>query len=102
MEQSIYFSDKESLKTKIIELINRGLSFKVSDLKITILKTPNATIFYKTKNGEYRDKDISSEYDNIVKIAANIYETEEVKELLEAGCEILGIIKKYTYNTTVK
>ena len=102
MEQNIYFPDKENLKTKAIELIDKGLSFKISELKITILKTPNANIFYKTKNGEYQDKDIFSEHNDIAKIAANLYEIEEVKNLLENECEILGIIKKNTYNTTVK
>lgn len=102
MEKNIYFQDKESLKTKINELIDKNLTFKVSELKITILKIPNANVFYKDKNGEYKDKDITSEYNDITEIAKHLYEIEEVKNLITEECEILGILKKNTYNTTAK
>lgn len=102
MKYNIYSQNKESLKAKVNELIDRNISFEVSELKITILKIPNANVFYKDKNGKYKDKDIRSEYNDIVEIAKHLYEIEEVKDLIAEECEILGIIKKNTYNTTAK
>lgn len=102
MKYNIYFSDNESLIEKAKELIEGNVIFEVSTLKITILKRPNANIFYKTKEGSYKEMDIYSEYDNIKEIATHLYEIEEVQKLIQEECEILGILKKNTQNTTVK
>lgn len=102
MKYNLYFSDNESLIEKVKELIEANIVFEVSTLKITILKKPNANILYKTKEGSYKDIDIYSEYDSVKEIATHLYEIEEIQKLIQNECEILGIIKKNTYNTTVK
>ena len=58
--------------------------------------------YCKTKEGTYKDIDIQSKYNDIKEIAAHLYEIEEVQKLIQEECEILGIIKKNTHNTTVK
>lgn len=102
MKYNLYFSDNESLIEKVKELIEANVIFEVSTLKITVLKKPNANVFYRTKEGSYKDIDIHSKYDSIKEIATHLYEIEEIQKLIENECEILGIIKKNTYNTTAK
>ena len=102
MKYNIYFPDNESLIEKVKDLIEANVVFEVSTLKITILKRPNTNILYKTKEGSYEEMDIYSKYDNIKEVATHLYEIEEVQKLIQEECEILGIIKKSTPNTTVK
>ena len=102
MKYNLYFSDNESLMAKVKELIEANVIFEVSTLKITVLKRPNVTVLYKTKEEAYKDIDIYSEYEGFRDIIMHLYENEEVQKLIQNECKILGIIKKNTYNTTAK
>ena len=103
MKYNLYFSDNESLVKKVKELIEANVIFEVSTLKISILKSPNVKILYRTKKGLFVKMDIYSKYDNFKEIAMHLYEIEEVQKLIQDGCEIIGLTKKRSIqNTTAK
>ena len=90
MKQNIYFRNREDLKKKACELIDKCVDFAIKEDCITIEKPNNVKITCKIENG-VKAKEIYIDAFFMQDIVEKIYSTINIENLFGEPCRIIKI-----------